>query len=362
MSLPDARPGWKYFPLHPGTKKPILDDWPALATDNRLQLEAWAIRFPGCNWGLACGPSGIAVVDIDGEQGEESLFAYELEHGPLPPTREHSTPRGGRHLIYSGDIKPTASKLGPKIDTRGGNSYIVIPPSTFDGKPYAVAEDRHIAPIPATIVAEAGASHERVAAAPGVELDQPHNIARARKFLADCIASGRVAIEGNGGDAITYAVAAEAQSLGLSPEATFEAMQDWNASCCPPWDADELRVKIENASRYSQNEAGSFAVAPVSHRIPADALAKLIADNDTSEPPLQATIEEDHHEWCFDTFNAAEDANLPPITYHDEHKLWPRVPGGSLTQIIAQAKGYKTTFYLSELFRLVAKELRAADE
>jgi KaiC/GvpD/RAD55 family RecA-like ATPase len=38
----------------------------------------------------------------------------------------------------------------------------------------------------------------------------------------------------------------------------------WNDRCTPPWDEWELRVVIDNAARYAQNEAGSWAVGPAS--------------------------------------------------------------------------------------------------
>jgi hypothetical protein len=359
--------GWMVFPVRAGMKEPCFSSWQEKATDDPDQIGEWHIQYgPDCNWAVAVGKSGLGVLDIDPPTGEDSLFQFELEHEQLPETREHRSARGGRHLIFSdpeSKLSITASKIAPKLDTRGGangkESYILIPPSMFEGRPYAVVRDIPLAPIPASIVKAAGGSHDRVTAAPGIELDQPHNVVRA----IDLAKRAAPAIEGHGGDAATYALAAEIMNLGLTSEVTFDVMMEYfNPRCDPPWEPDELRLKIENAARYAQNEPGAYAVAPVSQRLPAATLRKLIAESYTDELPSQVTIEEDRHEWHFDTFNAAEDANLPPITYHDENKLWPRVPGGSLTQIIAQAKGYKTTFYLSELFRLVAKELKAAGE
>jgi len=39
-------------------------------------------------------------------------------------------------------------------------------------------------------------------------------------------------------------------------------LEEYNPHCVPPWPADELRVKIQNASHYAQNEAGAWASAP----------------------------------------------------------------------------------------------------
>lgn len=265
--------------------------WAQEATDDPAQIEAWSIQYPDCNWGLACGPSRLSVVDIDPPLGEESLFQFELEHGFLPETREHRSARGGRHLIFGGDVIPTASKLGRKLDTRGGNSYILIPPSTFEGKPYVVTEDRPIVALPEFVRMAAGSTHDRVLARDGLVCDTSNSKIRATALLTRYIEEGKVAIEGQGGDATTFAIAAEVLNLGLSPEAALEAMLPWNDACQPPWNVDELRVKIENASRYSQNEAGAWYVPPVSERIPQSALDKLIeeskAANDRPQPADQ---------------------------------------------------------------------------
>lgn len=291
--IPTFPEGWKVFPLHPGTKRPIHEGWPAVATDDTTQIAAWATDFPGCNWAVAAGPSGLSMVDIDGDTGEDNWFMFETEHGPFPETRTHRTPRGGRHLIFRGDMTNSASKLGDKIDTRGGNGYVVIPPSTFEGKDYECIEDRPIADLPEAIREAAGRSRDHVEAAEGITLDDERQISRGRRLLLDYVERGHVARQNASGDTRTYQVAAELQNLGLSPERALDLMMDiWNPACVPPWDADELRVKIENASRYSQNAAGAWAVTPTEDRIPPDALDMLMATGGGSTTPDAPSVGE----------------------------------------------------------------------
>jgi KaiC/GvpD/RAD55 family RecA-like ATPase len=305
------------FPVKAGTKEPAMFGWATEATDDPAQIEAWSIQYPNSNWGLACGPSGLAVIDIDPPLGEESLFQFELERDVLPATREHKSARGGRHLIFRGSVVPTASKLGPKLDTRGGNSYILIPPSTFEGKPYEVISDIEPAPLPQFVSDAAGASHDRVLASDGLVLDTSNAKARATTLLSRYIAEGEVAIEGQGGDAKTFAVAAEVLNLGLSPEVALELMLPWNDACQPPWNIDELRVKIENASLYSQNEAGAWYVPPVSDRIPAEALGKLIAESQAAPPATDVREERGRFDWMGqDVFK-----NIPPPEWLIKDKL-----------------------------------------
>ena len=126
--------GWRLFPVKDGDKKPpLLKDWPAKASSDLSQLEAWATRFPGCNWGLACGPdSGVYALDIDGDAGKASVAEWERSGLLLPSTRTHKTPRG-LHLLFRWpagfNFTISGGKLGPGLDERGDRGYILAPPS-----------------------------------------------------------------------------------------------------------------------------------------------------------------------------------------------------------------------------------------
>ncbi len=66
------------------------------------------------------------------------------------------------------------------------------------------------------------------------------------------------AIEGAGGDLVTYKVAAEGRDLNLSPAVTHALiMKFYNESCSPPWDPEQLQIKINNAYKYANGAAGS---------------------------------------------------------------------------------------------------------
>jgi hypothetical protein len=108
---------------HPRTKNGLID-----STTDQKQITEWWNRWPTANIAVATGAgSGLVVIDIDGEQGEESIKAYDY-----PPTIEALTGGGGRHLVYAhpGDcaIKSGAGIL-PKVDSRADGGYIIAPPS-----------------------------------------------------------------------------------------------------------------------------------------------------------------------------------------------------------------------------------------
>lgn len=340
MTIPQFPKGWKVHPCHPGTKRPILDNWPALATDDSAQIEKWFHDFPNCNWALAVGPSGLAVLDPDGQVGEDSLTLFEIEHGELPATRVHATPRGGRHLIFRDEfltVQNSVGKLGPKLDTRGQNGYIIIPPSTFEGKPYVVLDDREAADVPDHVARLAGIRREAVGAAAGTELDDAGAVGRAGRLLRDYVERGDIARQGAGGDDRTYSLCAEVLNFGLTPDKAQELIEEiWNPHCVPPWDSDELRVKIENASRYAQNEAGAWAVPPVTERIEADVLDRLIA----SAPSVQEASAS-----RFAWMDESEFKTMPPPAWLIEDMLIERGlsmifgPSGHFKSFIAMGLG-----------------------
>lgn len=271
-----ASAGIPVFPCCPGTKIPATPNGQNDETTCIEQVDAW---WAEADYNVAFRPdaAGWAVVDTDGEVGEA---AWQREPEDKPDTFTVRTPRGGLHRYYEGHTPPSVRRLikGEAIDTRGGGSYVLVPPSyTADGT-YEVHHERDIAPIPGWITSRL--SREHYASAIGIdELDLPSNVARARVFLNDCIAGGRVAREGSGGDNQTFAVCCELLNLGVSPDCALALIEEiWNPHCIPPWTRDELGAKIENASRYAQNEAGAWALAPASEVFHGPVLDRLLAE------------------------------------------------------------------------------------
>ena len=63
-ALAAAGSGWHVFPCAPGGKRPALrGNRQERATTGRDQVRAWWTRAP-CNIGIACGPSGLVVIDL----------------------------------------------------------------------------------------------------------------------------------------------------------------------------------------------------------------------------------------------------------------------------------------------------------
>ena len=131
-----ARQGLPVFPCHPGGKRPMTLHGFKDATADEKQIGKWWTSCPDANIGLALDGK-FWVLDVDNPDGEKSLTELEAQHEPLPPTTQIRTGSGGRHIYFSAPsfrVKTTAGKLGPGIDVRGANSYVLVPPS------YTVAE------------------------------------------------------------------------------------------------------------------------------------------------------------------------------------------------------------------------------
>ena len=240
----------KLFPIQKGTKKPAISGWNDQATQAGEQTEKWKKDYPECNWGIACGPSGLVVVDVD-PQGHDHFLQMDIEHG-FPETYAVSTPRGGYHYYFKGTTRNRVHML-PGIDIRSSGGYVLGPGSWVDGKPYRLMIDKPIAPAPKWLLDMIGKPKEKDAQA--TEITSVDNLIDARR-AATYLSSVKPAIEGQGGDMHTYTVACSVRDLGISKELCLDLMQDlFNSRCQPPWDERELSAKITHAYRYAQNSA-----------------------------------------------------------------------------------------------------------
>jgi hypothetical protein len=338
--------GVPVFPCRADSKAPACAHGHKDATTDVEQINAWWLADPNQNIGLEPERIGQCVIDIDPGAEPQSF----------PDTYEVTTPRGGSHLYYKGSLPPTAGKLAEHIDTRGRNSYVLVPPSVVDGKPYVVKHDRPLAELPAGI-AETLAKASETQKASTTELDTPANIARARTLLLGNVERGDVAISGQGGNNRTYRLAAEVQALGLSPDECLEQLEKhWNLYCLPPWEHGELATVVRNATAYMQNEAGANAVPPAAEvfgEYAEQAKAEQTIDGD-DEPPAGVSIEQ----WRrlrekYRLRDPVEEANRPPLTFWDELKLWPKSPEGAVGLVYGDTGTHKTGFSLSKAIDLV---------
>ncbi|QKV93967.1 bifunctional DNA primase/polymerase [Streptomyces sp. NA02950] len=169
-ALDAAARGWHVFPVIPGDKRPAVRAWEERATTDTARIERCWEHAP-YNVGIATGPSGLVVLDLDtpkGEQdtppaewaapgiatGEDVLSVVCEQHAQPYPHQTHTvrTGRGGTHLYLTApagaEMRNTAGKLGWKVDTRAAGGYVVGAGSIVNGRAYTVIHDASAAPLP----------------------------------------------------------------------------------------------------------------------------------------------------------------------------------------------------------------------
>ena len=103
-ALAYAKRGWAVIPLRgklPAISKADGGRGVHDATTDCDTIREWWTKDPDANVGIACGQaSSIWVLDIDGDDGEESLAELVADHGALPATVEQLT-GNGRHILFA---------------------------------------------------------------------------------------------------------------------------------------------------------------------------------------------------------------------------------------------------------------------
>lgn len=183
----------KWCPIPMGPDKTPLIPWGAfqkrMPDDREIQL--WFARTPQPNIGVVCGAvSNLVVLDIDGEEGFQSLIAKGLE---IPKTLTVKTGRGMHYYFLHPGVptrnfaKGRSSFPLPGVDFRGDGGCVVAPPSLHaSGVRYQFEEDLPPAPMPAWLremVVRGGSPSEKAAQSsrpakkqPGQRMSRPERI------------------------------------------------------------------------------------------------------------------------------------------------------------------------------------------
>ena len=121
-------------------------------------IEAWWARWPRANLAIACGPSRLVVIDLDGWAAQSTWAALEEVHGACATLMSQTGRIGGLHLVFSDEAaqgRNTAGRIGPQIDSKAAGGYVICPPSIHEnGRRYDwVGDYRHPAPVPDWVLA-----------------------------------------------------------------------------------------------------------------------------------------------------------------------------------------------------------------
>jgi hypothetical protein len=322
MALPSLLDGCKIFPCSPGTKDPATPNGWKDASSDPAQIAEWQRINPDFNWAVACGPSGLFVFDID--PAGLDWWAKLLERDPVIKAAvdrafQVRTPKGGLHVYFRGEGPSTASRIAEGIDTRGGitrngeiisGGYVILPgsrtkagPGRVDGA-YEALPGGTLAPLPdfmSAIVPERKKT-DTLGLEKNPEADKPRNVSWAKDLLNGYVQSGRVAIQGKGGDNLTFQVACSILDKAISPGLCFDLMWEiWNPHCQPPWDDWELETKIRNAVNHGEDTEGGVKGFQANE----DAFAAFVGQE--FEPPAPKGRERDKLQWLHDYADGVQD-------------------------------------------------------
>lgn len=273
--------GFRIFPCEANGKRPLIKDFPRLASSDPQQAGDWNFQFPGCNWGIATGGELFAIdADIKGN-GLKTLRDWELIDGlVLPLTYEQHTPSGGMHVLLTSPV-PIANSvktLGPGLDVRGQGGYVLGRGSSIDGKAYRGSLTVKPAPAPEWLLAMLTAARPAAPAIvqpPPPEVRQEPAVTRARALLA-----GWPAVPEGKRNAEAYKAAAQVRLLGVELSVAIDLMRGvWNINALPPLTPEEIEAVTTHAYTYAHGSPGEAAPeVEFAGTAPAPRAADLLGD------------------------------------------------------------------------------------
>jgi hypothetical protein len=175
-ALTYARYGFAIFPQR--QDKVALVKWGELAGPPSHETVAeWWRRWPEANIACSCGPSGLVVVDCDGELGRAGMVALAEAFGDWPATLRQASARG-EHLLYRCPDPPPGGRSGliaAGVDVKGrGGCFTLAPSLHASGVRYEWLTEGPLADAPAWLTlrlerAEAARREMRTSRAPRLE-------------------------------------------------------------------------------------------------------------------------------------------------------------------------------------------------
>lgn len=246
-ALEHAKRGRHVFPVS-WDKKPLYP-WgpgkPTSATTNPQTISGWWDSHPTALIGIATGPSGLFVLDVDckkGAKGMETMEALRAVLGELPETLTVTTASGGLHFYFrltprleQASIRASAEGFDG-VDWRGKGGFVVAPPSR-NGQ----GQWTYHGPAP-------------IADLPGEWVEAILEASHAAKVKASGEGGNGIIPEGRRDDEL-FRIGARYRAQGATPEQVNEYLQEVNRDRCkPPLLPGQVEKIAESASKYDPME------------------------------------------------------------------------------------------------------------
>ena len=245
VALDCARRGWSVFPCVPRTKRPLGSLVPNGVLDasrDEDQIRKWWAAKPDANVAIACGPSGLSVVDCDHGNTTEAEARAWMQRAGLPSTYTVHTgrrvnPKDGKPeygvQLYYADTMPSVGEFAlgggtGQVKSLGG--YVMAAGSIHpdSGEAYELMTDGRIAPLP----------------------DVVRSLKTERRPVED---DGQPITE-NRNIRLT-SIAGKLRNAGLSAELLESTLLQINEDRCePPLSEEEVQRIAASVSRYAVPE------------------------------------------------------------------------------------------------------------
>lgn len=257
-----AARGWAVFPCRAGDKVPATAHGFKDASTDPQQIRTWWTAEPDNNIGLACGASGLVVIDIDcknGAPGWDTWKTLTAAHGPeVALTLAARTPSGGMHLYYAAaghDVKSAANALGAGLDTRARGGYVVAPPSRIGDLAYTwLDEEATLTPFPAEFAVLLSRPSTTQIAGNGTQV---HMDAGAH-WLERAVARAAQGTRNETG----FWLAAQLRDAGIAQADAWQVMADYAARVSlpgNPYTVEEARKSLTSAYSSPAREPAKAA-------------------------------------------------------------------------------------------------------
>jgi hypothetical protein len=225
---------------HPRTRFGVKD-----ATTDAGTISKWWTEDPHANVAIAMGSvSRLIGLDIDPRHnGDDTLKQLEQEYGPLPCTVEAISGSGGAHFYFrypdNGIVIPnSAGKVGPGLDVKADNGYLIASPSRHaTGREYAWEVEHDPDDVP-------------LAGLPTPWLDLLSKTPATIQTDKDADEAGPRIADGRRNDTLT-SLAGTMRRRGMTQAEILAALLRVNADrCIPPLDQAEVKRLVTSVARY----------------------------------------------------------------------------------------------------------------
>ena len=150
-----AARGWHVFPLARDTKgrfangrsSHLLERGFRDASTKPEQIAEWWQQWPDANIGLNLVASGLVAIDVDLYKPDCGWNSFVCGKD-IPETFVQDSPSGGRHYLFaSPQTEAFPGRVCSGVDLKH-QGYILLAPSTFDGRRYRIVQEVEPAPCP----------------------------------------------------------------------------------------------------------------------------------------------------------------------------------------------------------------------